>query len=177
MLWSNWWWKQKILSYNWRWDHTPFQNKDQHANMPTCKQVKQDIFKGQTVLHRTRNTINSICEKPHVLVLCQRNNLCKTNKKQVRNNKKQVRNKWETLRNKETSQKLTLILCFMCFNMVGHSHRSKLHTALAIVRRRPCSVMLCFYKTTTKTFFHAKHHRQGRKLWSCMQGNIFHIPS
>jgi hypothetical protein len=136
--------KKKILSYHWRWDHTPFQNKDQHANMPTCKQVKQDIFKGQTVLHRTRNTINSICEKTHVLVLCQRNNLCNTNKKQVRNNKKQVRNKWETLRNKETSRKLTLILCFMCFNMIGHSHRSKLHTALAIVRRRPCSVMLCF---------------------------------
>ena len=121
-----------------------FQNKDQHANTPTCKQVKQDIFKGQSVLHRTRNTINSICEKPHVLVLCQRNNLCNTNKKQVRNNKKQVRNKWETLRNKETSQKLTLILCFMCFNMIGQSHRSKLHTALALVRRCPCSVMLCF---------------------------------
>ena len=49
-----------------------FQNKDQHANVPTCKQVKQDIFKGQSVLHRTRNTINSICEKPHVLLLCKK---------------------------------------------------------------------------------------------------------
>ena len=80
--------KNMILSYNWRWDHTPFQNKDQHANMPTCKQVKQDIFKGQSVLHRTRNTINSICEKPHVLLLCKKNNFTKQNRIPTRHDNK-----------------------------------------------------------------------------------------
>ena len=63
-----------ILSYDWRWDHTPFQNKHQHANMPTCKQVKQDIFKGQSVLHRTRNTINSICAKETTFTKQNRDN-------------------------------------------------------------------------------------------------------
>ena len=51
-----------------------FQNKDQHANMPTCKQVKQDIFKGQSVLHRTRNTINSICAKETTFTKQNRDN-------------------------------------------------------------------------------------------------------